>query len=98
MSAERKAVLGLILVAGVLSMPGCSMANREGPLVTCEDLEYGQVNACKEGIIARCEAGVVAYEVCEDDVGDDAARNLCDATWQVPGSYSCEPPPDSAPY
>jgi hypothetical protein len=37
---------------------GCSTFNREGPEVTCEDLDGGFTNACRDGIIASCEEGV----------------------------------------
>jgi hypothetical protein len=61
----------------------CSLSNREGPEVTCADLECGRVNACEEGIIAQCVDGVtVRYHAC-------ATAEICEATWQVPGAYKC---------
>ena len=62
----------------------CSVFNREGPTETCADLNNGQSNACKEGIIASCVAGKMTYEVCTDD-------NACDAIWQKAGQYRCGP-------
>jgi hypothetical protein len=48
-----------------LALASCSSLNREGPLVTCADLQDGKTNACKEGIIASCKDGsTVTYEVC----------------------------------
>lgn len=61
----------------------CSVLNREGPTETCADLNNGQSNACREGIIASCVGGTMSYEVC----GDDKA---CDATWQKAGQYHCD--------
>jgi hypothetical protein len=50
------AFVSIIVVA-----TGCSIFNREGPTVTCADLQNGVVNACKDGIIASCAGGAVAY-------------------------------------
>lgn len=68
----------LILVLG----GACSYLNREGPSVSCATLRDGAENACREGILARCEGGAVLYNVCEDE-------NVCEAEWQVPGRYRC---------
>jgi len=63
---------------------GClSWANREGPTVTCADLGEGATNACSDGIIARCSAGRMTYEVCDD-------KDACDAFWQQQGRFQCE--------
>lgn len=86
---------GIVLLAttasGILS---CSNLNREGPLVTCADLQNGQINACKEGIIASCSDGQeVTYQVCTDDFDatETAAEDICEAKWQVPGAFQCKP-------
>jgi len=71
------------VVAVVAGLAGCSMLNREGPDVTCADLQNGVVNACEEGIIATCVAGEVRFEVCSD-------KEACDGTWQEQGAYRCE--------
>ncbi len=79
--------LGYLLVA--LAAVGCSLGNREGPDVSCADLDDGAVNACQEGIIARCDRGAVAWKVCEDEA-------ICDEAWQTPEAYQCaflDPPP-----
>lgn len=65
-----------------LALLGCSLQNREGPDVTCADLANGARNACQEGIIAFCNAGVVAYVACEDST-------VCGASWQRPDSFRC---------
>lgn len=73
------------LAASVVA-PGCSLQNRDGPVVTCEELECGRINACSNGIIAQCVDGQnVRYHVC--DPGDD---EICDEEWQVPGAYRCQ--------
>jgi len=75
------------LAAGFLVVvAACSLQNREGPDVTCADLNDGAFNACEQGIIATCSGGAVMWRVCEDD------PDVCDAPWQVTGDYSCEPP------
>ena len=61
----------------------CSLENREGPEVTCAELECGRINACQEGIIAQCVDGRnVRYHVC----GTDTA---CEQGWQTPGQFRC---------
>lgn len=86
----------LLLGVALLCVPCCSEFNREGPLVTCEDLKGGAINACKDGIIASCLDGKeVTYEVCTDDVGETAAEDLCDASWQSTDAYQCEDPQNS---
>lgn len=84
----------LASLSGMLS--ACSFANREGPNVTCAELECGKRNACKDGIIAYCGADrVVHYHVCTDDDssggsgGSTSASDICEAAWQTPGSYRC---------
>lgn len=67
----------------VVVSPGCSQFNREGPDVTCGDLDSGATNACREGIIARCPDGErVTYEVCEEET-------ICEEPWQDPGLFRC---------
>lgn len=83
--------LGLLIV-------GCSMSNREGPDVTCGDLDSGATNACADGIIASCPDGVhVTYLVCTEDAGGEAAADLCDATFQDKGAYRCSEDADAYP-
>ena len=60
----------------------CSLLNRTGPSVTCNELGQGATNACAEGIVASCVGGQVVYDVCEDE-------GACAASWQKPGRYSC---------
>jgi hypothetical protein len=61
----------------------CSMDNREGPDVTCEDLACGRINACQNGIIAQCADGVVVrFRVCQDAA-------VCERDWQTLGEYRC---------
>lgn len=68
------------------AVAACSVFNRQGPSVTCDDLQNGAINACKEGIIASCVDGVhVAYQVC---TGDDGA-DTCSQSWQTAGAYRC---------
>ncbi|MBX3125541.1 MAG: hypothetical protein KF718_02450 [Polyangiaceae bacterium] len=75
--------LGLVLVIACIAFTGaCSTLNREGPDVTCADLNDGAVNACQEGIIATCRNGTVSWKVCED-------KDTCEATWQQPGGFRC---------
>jgi hypothetical protein len=65
-----------------LMLTSCSVWNRVGPEATCDDLQGGAVNDCKEGIIAACTAGKVVYRVCDDE-------KACEATWNKPGRYGC---------
>lgn len=75
--------LALVLSAAVVAAASCSDANREGPDVTCEDLECGRVNACEQGIIASCVDGTnVRWHVC-------SVPEACEAGWQIPGQYRC---------
>lgn len=73
-SIQTLAVLTLLLA-------GCSILNREGPDVTCADLNNGAKNACEDDIIATCVDGKVTFEVC--DVG------ACSETWQTDGRFRC---------
>lgn len=74
---------GFVLVIACIAFTGaCSTLNREGPNVTCADLNDGAVNACQEGIIATCRSGTVSWKVCDD-------KDACDATWQQPGGFRC---------
>lgn len=64
-------------------MASCSIFNREGPHVTCADLDGGLRNACKNGIIASCSDGAtVTATVCDDST-------TCDNNWQTTGAYRC---------
>ena len=70
------------LVAWYL-LVGCSLLNRTGPDVTCDDLQAGLVAGCAEGVIARCSDGQnVTFTVCDD-------ADVCDAEWQVGPLYRC---------
>lgn len=66
----------------VLLLVGCSTLNREGPDVTCTDLDNGAENACADGIIATCQGGAVRWSVCEQ-------ASACEAAWQTVGRYRC---------
>jgi hypothetical protein len=80
----RAVALGML--AALLSAPlgACSASNREGPDVTCADLECGRINACQQGIIAQCADGVtVKFHVCTE-------KTTCEATWQKSGAYRCQ--------
>jgi cysteine-rich repeat protein len=73
----------------------CSLLNREGPDVTCDDLLGGAISACEQSVIARCLDGeTVTYEVCDEELvpGED----VCSASWQDPKNHRCsdaeEPP------
>lgn len=77
------------LLAFGLLLTGCSVLNREGPAVTCDDLHYGAINACQDGIIASCLHGKVTYTLCDSDA--------CDESFQVPGAYRCSPDLDIPP-
>lgn len=68
-------------MAGAIAL-GCSLQNREGHDLSCEELENGSINACKDGIITSCEAGRVQYRVCSDE-------NVCSESWQQPDAYRC---------
>jgi len=70
------------LLAGLVAL-ACSTQNREGPDVSCGDLDNGSVNACQQGIIATCRSGKVTFMVCDDD-------SACDAAWQEKGKYRCQ--------
>jgi hypothetical protein len=75
-----------------LGSGGCSVLNRHGPDVTCEDLANGQINACADGIIAYCTDGEeVTYEVCTEEVDGTDASDLCEAPWQSDGAFRCAP-------
>lgn len=88
-SRERLLPIAFTVTLGVWA---CSWQNREGPDVTCADLQDGAVNACEDGIIATCTNGAVTWRVCEDD------PDACDASFQEPGKFRCddtEPVPGS---
>lgn len=61
---------------------GCSLANREGIEASCEELDDGTKNVCREGIITSCIGDEIQYRVCEDE-------KSCEAQWQTRGSYRC---------
>jgi hypothetical protein len=61
---------------------GCSLYNREGPDDTCQNLLWGAINACKEGIIATCRNGAMGWNVCD-------SKDACEASWQTLGAYRC---------
>ena len=76
-------VVGGVFAGAVLSGSGCSLDNQEGPIVTCQDLECGRINACAEGIIAQCVDGQnVVYHVC-------STEDVCGEEWQIEGQYRC---------
>ncbi len=76
----RLSYLHLLTLA--TSLAACSLLNRNGPEVTCADLDEGAVNACESGIIATCHGGEMTYVVCDD-------AGACERTWQVQGAFSC---------
>jgi hypothetical protein len=81
--------MGFIILFGNLLC--CSMLNREGPSVSCQELLLGAVNDCKDGIIASCEdQNIVTYEVCTESVEGADASSLCEASWQKKGAYACK--------
>ena len=78
-----RSLCAIVAILGSLGELSCSALNREGPAVTCLDLEGGKLNACRDGIIAWCDDGkVVTYSVCAD-------QNVCEASWQRAGSFAC---------
>jgi len=72
----------LAFLLAVVALLGCSLANREGPDVTCVDLQSGAENACADGIVATCQAGAVRWLACDD-------ATACKAPWQTVGRYRC---------
>lgn len=86
MRGRRAALwLGALGLAAGLSA-ACSLSNKEGPNVTCAQLQCGAVNACSDGIIASCADGVtVKWHVCTEN-----AEDICDKDWQKPGQYQCD--------
>ena len=77
--------MGLFFVA-----QACSSLNRAGPDVTCEDLDFGTVNACEDGIIASCDDGkMVTYRVCGGDPDGTSAKDICGEEWQQAGAFRC---------
>lgn len=79
----------LVVLVAFVTFASCSMFNREGPDVSCADLEDGRINACADGIIATCVNRRVVYEVCTEGVGGVEPDELCDANWQERGAYRC---------
>lgn len=79
---SRVAAWALLALSGCFVF-ACSLQNQEGPLVTCEQLECGRINACEDGIIAQCVDGrTVEYHVC-------STTDICTAEWQDAGRYRC---------
>ena len=74
--------VGLIVLCLSIVLPACSLVNRDGPDVSCADLRQGEINACEQGIIARCEDGEVTFEVCDD-------YKACEVPEQLEGAYRC---------
>lgn len=72
-----------LLLAIIVGASACSLLNREGPDVTCTDLDGGLKNDCSEGITATCVGDEVSWTVCDDE-------SACEASWQTPGQYRCE--------
>lgn len=83
----------IIVLTTLLVMPfGCSFLNRFGPEVDCEDLQNGAINACKDGIIASCSDGEnVTFQVCDEEIDDVSASDICEAPWQFDGAFRCAP-------
>lgn len=85
-AAQRAAAVALSLVTLLIAAPTCSIGNHEGPDVSCEDLQCGKINACRDGIIASCADGkTVKFHVCLD-----TAQDICDEEWQVGGQFKCD--------
>lgn len=83
MSALHRWAFALSAAWSIVVAASCSLDNREGPAVTCEELDCGRINACEQGIIAQCVDGrTVRYHVC-------ATKEACEAEWQVEGQYRC---------
>jgi hypothetical protein len=83
MNLRRWSAASLLLAATAWWVGACSLRNREGPDVTCAQLECGRINACGDGIIAQCVDGVnVRFHVCP--TGD-----TCGEDWQTEGQYRC---------
>ena len=80
--------VSIAVLAGALSFglaTSCSLQNREGPDVSCADLDCGRLNACAEGIIAQCADGqTVRFHVCSA-----YDKDVCEQPWQIPGQYRC---------
>ena len=53
---------GAVTALALLLGPSCSLENREGPQVTCADLDCGRANAFEQGIIAQCADGLTVRE------------------------------------
>jgi hypothetical protein len=82
MNASKLTVATVTIALWLLLSASCSLQNRDGPNVTCTDLQGGKVNACKDGIIATCSNGAMAFHVCGDS-------NACDASWQTNAQFRC---------
>lgn len=90
MSIRTGSALELLVQAALvfsgLTVPGCSLKISSlgpPPDVQCADLYDGKVNACANGIIARCSSGTVSYEGCGD-------KGICEQSWQVSGAWRCD--------
>lgn len=75
-------VRDVFLVVLLAALAACSLRNREGLDLSCDQLQGGAVNACGDGVITACVAGSVVYKVCDD-------ADACSADWQSPGRYGC---------
>ena len=85
-AAKRAAAIALSLFTLLVTASTCSLGNKEGPDVTCESLQCGKINACREGIIASCADGeTVKFHVCLS-TGED----ICEEDWQVSGQFKCD--------
>ena len=73
-----RTLLALLALGGT----ACSLLNREGLDVTCEQLGNGARNACRDGIITSCIEGEVTYRVCEEE-------KVCEETWQAKNAFKC---------
>lgn len=90
MLRTTRPLLRIASVGTLLFVGACSLLNREGPDVTCADLQNGASNACADGIIATCSNGTIAYKVCDE-------KSACSTPWQTSGRYRCtetEPAPN----
>jgi hypothetical protein len=70
------------IVLILATIGACSLFNREGPAVTCQDLAGGAINDCRDGILASCDGAKVTYQVCD-------LKSACEQPWQTPGAYRC---------
>jgi len=69
----RLSQLAVLASATLVTVLGCSLLNREGPNDTCQDLAWGAINDCREGIIATCHNGAMAWKVCDWERSSESA-------------------------